>query len=182
MIHSQALVALITAILTSGLTLLGVWITNRASNQRLKIQLEHERKLKNEELLRLRLEELYVVANKYLSTLVTHYFPFQMVMNGEITFNQALDLVIEKGSSKDYEPHRVTMLIDLYFPEIKPEFQKIIDVREKLNGIVDGYKNQYKTGNPDGSKWIIAFRPLLEEIAQRADAFDQHITKIKINA
>ena len=71
-ILSEAWIALVTAVLTSTLTLIGVWLTNSANNRRLKIQLDHERKIKEEELNRERIEELYIISNKYLNTLVTN--------------------------------------------------------------------------------------------------------------
>ena len=178
-IPSVAWIALVTAILTSGLTLTGVWFTNRAANQRLKIQLEHERKIRDTELTRKRLEELYILSNKYLNTLVSHYLPYRMVMKGELTFNQALDMTIESGSKKEYDPHRVSMLIHMYFPEIKPAFDEIMDIRGKLNKIIDGYKGQYKRGDIDGSRCLEIFQPLLEKIGQLADSFDENIVRLK---
>ncbi len=178
-IPSGAWVAFVTAILTSMLMLIGVWLTNNSNNQRLKIQLEHERRIRDEELTRDRLEELYVLSNKYLGTLVSHYLPFRMVMKGEITFNQALDMTIENCSRNDYEPHRVTMLINMYFPEIKPEFDQLMEIRGKLNSIIDGYKEQYKLGDTDGSRWLEVFQPLLDRLGKLADGFDKNVVKLK---
>jgi hypothetical protein len=181
-IPSQAWVVLITAILTSTLTLISVWLTNRSNNQRLKIQLEHERKKRNEELLRDRLEELYVLSNKFLDRLVSRYVPYRAVMMGQISYDQALDIALEHGSKRDFEPHRVTMLIDLYFPSIKPDFQEILTIRDKLNNIVESHKEQYKTGDTDGSKWLTLFQPLFEELAKKANSFNKAITNVKYNA
>ena len=181
-IPSQAWVVLITAILTSALTLISVWLTNRSNNQRLKIQLEHERKKRNEELLRDRLEELYVLSNKFLDRLVSRYVPYRAVMMGQISYDQALDMALEHGSKRDFEPHRVTMLIDLYFPSIKPDFQEILTIRDKLNNIVECHKEQYKTGDTDGSKWLTLFQPLFEELAKKANSFNKVITNVKYNA
>lgn len=178
-IPSGAWVAFVTAILTSGLTLTGVWLTNNNNNQRLRIQLEHDKKIREEEIIRERLEELYVIANKYLGTLVGHYLPFRMVMYGELTFNQALDINIEMGSKTDYESHRVEMLIELYFPDIKPEFNRMMEIREKLNDLVDSYKQQYKTGNTDGSRWLAVFQPLLEQLGKLSEEFKGHIVNLK---
>jgi len=178
-IPSSAWAALVTAILTSTITLAGVWLTNRNNNQRLKIQLEHELKLKEDEIYRDRLEELYVISNKWLGLLVSHYLPFRGAMEGELTFNQALDITIESGSKINYEPHRVTMLIDLYFPQIKSEFDQMMEIREKLNLLVDGYKEQYKRGNFDGTRWLDAFQPLLERLGILSDEFTAHIVKLK---
>ncbi len=175
-VPSQAWIALVTAILTSAITLLGVWFTNWASHQRLKLQLEHDQNLKREELIRDRLEELYVVSKKYLNTLCSYYFPYRQVMKGELTFNQALDITIE--TKKDYDPNRVTMLIHMYFPEIQPSFDEIMRIREKLNSIINGYKCQYKQGDTDGTEWLRAFQPLLELLAKLCDNFDKEVVKL----
>lgn len=159
--------------------MLGVWLTNHANTQRLRIQLEHERKIRKEELLRDRLEELYVLSNKYLDTLVSNYLPYRMVMKGQLTFNQALDMTIESTSKRDYDPHRVTMLINMYFSEIKPAFDEIMSIREKLNRIIDGYKEQYRTGDTDGSKWLELFQSLLEKLGVLTDGFHQHVVRLK---
>lgn len=178
-IPSSAWSALATAILTSTITLAGVWLTNRNNNIRLRIQLDHELRLRESEIYRDRLEELYVISNKWLGLLISHYLPFRGVMKGELTFNQALDITIESGSKIDYEPHRVTMLINLYFPEIKSEFDQMMEIREKLNRLVDGYKEQYKRGNFDGVRWLEAFQPLFEKLGILSDEFTTHIVKLK---
>ena len=176
-IPSQAWIAIVTAVFTSGLTILGVSLTNNANTKRLRLQLEHEKEIKNEEMLRDRLEELYVTSNKYLDALIGYYLPYRMVMKGQLTFNQALDITIE--SKKDYDPHRVTMLINMYFPEVKPAFDEILGLREKLNRIVDSYKEQYRTGVIDGSKYLEVFQPLLEKLDELAAGFHQHVVRIK---
>jgi hypothetical protein len=62
-VPSEAWMALTGAIIGSGLTLVGVWLTNRSSIEILHIQLAHERHAKREELYRARLEELYVMSS-----------------------------------------------------------------------------------------------------------------------
>jgi hypothetical protein len=165
--------------LTSAITLLSVWLTNHANDRRLKIQLEDERRKRNEEILRDRLEELYVISNKYLDMQVTRFLPYRALMMGQITYDQALDMALKNGAKKDFEPHRVMMLIDLYFSSIKPSFQEIIDIRNKLNEIIEGHKEQYKSGDKDGSKWLKLFQPLYEEFAQKSDGFSKIIKDIK---
>lgn len=173
--------AAVTAILAFCCTLISVWVTNRSNDKRLHIQFEHERKVKKEEMLRTRLEELYVESNKYLNALGCYYLPYQTAMRGEITFNQALDITISSGSKRDYEPHRVTMLIGMYFPEVKSEFNEIMNIRSELNMIVNGYKEQYKRGDVDGSKWLERFQPLFEEFVKKVDRFEKIVTKVNIN-
>ena len=176
-IPSEAIVIIATALITSTITLISVWLTNSASNKRLKIQFQNEKDIKKEELIRSNLEELYIISNKYLDTLFTYYLPYRSVMEGKITFNEALDITI--ASKVDYDLHRIRMLINMYFPELKSKFNQIIDIRDKLNLIVSGYKEQYKTGDFDGSKWLQKFQPLYKQITELVDKFDENIVELK---
>jgi hypothetical protein len=40
-------------------------------------------------------------------------------------------------------------------------------------------KKQYKSGNPDGSKWLETFSPLFEELGIIASDFEKHIVNLK---
>lgn len=174
----EAWFALMGAIMGAALALVGVWSTNRSSIQRLVIQLQYERDLKEHENTRLRHEELYVESRKYLDAMVSYFLPYRMVMKGELTFNQALDMTIQQGQSRDFQPHRVTMLIDLYFPELNPPFDEVMAVRDNLGRLVDGYKQQVKTGDPDGDRWFRLFQPLLESLEVKATQFENCVAAL----
>jgi len=181
-VPSEAWMVLTGAIIGSGLTLVGVWLTNRSSIERLHVQLAHERHAKREELYRARLEELYVESRKYFDAIVSHYLPYRKVMRGELTFSQAQEVIITTFSKKDYEPHRVTMLIDIYFPELKSPFQELIEIRDRLGAMIDGYKARYKTGDTDGSKWLEKFQPSFEELEKQATKVEELVASLKIKA
>jgi len=177
----EAWFALIGALTGSVLTLVGGWLTNRSSNQRLIIQLQNERDEKEKESMRLRHEELYVESRKYFDAIVIYYLPYRKVMEGELTFNQALDITIERSKS-DHQPHRVKMLIDLYFPELKAEFDELMAVLVILNKCVCGYKVQYKTGNLDGSKWLEVFQPTFESFGKKSTECADRIAILERNS
>lgn len=164
----------------SSLTIIGVVLTNRSNTERLKTQLQHEQNVRRQELKRERAEELYVESKKYLNAVGIHYLPYKKVMNGELTFNQALDLTIDNGSKRDFEPHRVTMIIDMYFPNLQKPFNEIMAKRDFLNRIVTGYKVQYKTGDTDGTKWLEPFQATLEELSQAITAFENLVASLEI--
>jgi hypothetical protein len=103
-------------------------------------------------------------------------------MRGELTFSQAQEVIITTFSKKDYEPHRVTMLIDIYFPELKSPFQELIEIRDRLGAMIDGYKARYKTGDTDGSKWLEKFQPSFEELEKQATKVEELIASLKIKA
>jgi len=175
-IPATAWVALIVALLTSLLTLLGVRYTNKGNNERLKIQLEHDQKVKREELIRTRLEELYVESTKYMDKMTIHFLPYRRVMKGEITYNQALDLTLE--SKIDYDPIRVKMIMDMYFPALNATFKEVEKSLDRASKIQHGFKLQYKQGNPDGEKWLPLFQESLEDLAESTSAFKKHVAQI----
>lgn len=164
----------------SSLTIIGVVLTNRSNTVRLKTQLQHEQNVRKQELKRERAEELYVESKKYLIAIGVHYLPFKKVMQGVLTFDQARDLTIENGSKSDFEPHRVTMIIDMYFPNLQEPFNEIMATRDYLNRIVAGYKEQYKMGDTDGSEWLEPFQAKFEELSEAIIAFEKLIASLEI--
>tara|TARA_R110000764_G_scaffold14092_1_gene40434 strand:- start:694 stop:1263 length:570 start_codon:yes stop_codon:yes gene_type:complete len=173
---SSALIAFFTALLTSALTLIGVWLTNKSNNERLSIQLEHEGKLKREELFRDRLEELYVESRRYMNAVVTYFLPYRQVMEGELTFNQALDLSIDRGYT--HNPERVHLIMDMYFPELRDSFSDVEKILDKTNSILHGYKLQYKQGDCSGERWLPLFQESLERLSKAASDFEKHVQEI----
>lgn len=171
---------IVGTLIGSSLTIIGVVLTNRSNTERLKTQLQHEQNIRRQELKRERVEELYIESKKYLNAVGIHYLPYKKVMEGELTFNQALDLNIGNGSTRDFEPHRVTMIIDMYFPNLQKPFNEIMAKRDFLNRIVTGYKEQYKTGGTDGSRWLEPFQAKLEELSEAITAFEKLVASLEI--
>lgn len=163
-----AIYTLITAIFTISGTLLGVYFTNRGNTQRLVHQLEHERQTKRVQLVRDRLEELYVLAEEYANSVGGHYLPYMSVMAGELTYNQALDLTLQSGENGFPNYHRLGMLIDLYFPAVKPAFDNLIAARNEANEILSDHKRNYKKGDLDGRSFIRPLRDAITKIDQAA--------------
>ena len=153
LIPATAYVAFITALFTAGVTLLSVYLTNRGNTDRLKIQLEHDRSFKKEELYREQLEELYLLLEEWLSSLLTYYLPYMSVMKGELSYNDALDQTIDLGNSRKVNYKRLEMLIDIYFSEVKQEFALLLEKRSKAGDIMAAHKMEYKKGNLDGRQF-----------------------------
>ena len=138
-------------------TLLGVHFTNKASLARSKFQLEQASSQRKELLLRERGEELYELADKWLLRMSCYYLELHSVMQGKITYNEALDMQIEAGKIKVFNFGRIEMLIDVYFPETRNDYDKLIKMREDLNDIVAIHKQAYKRGDTDGTRFIDSF-------------------------
>ncbi len=139
-IPAAAWAAFVTAIITSSITLFGVRYTNQSNNERLKIQLDHERESRKQELISERLEELYVESKKYMNSIVGHFLPYIKVMQGEITYDDVLDMTLNTKIEHNYE--RVLLIMDMYFPELRDSFSKVEAELAKTNEIKNKYKLQ----------------------------------------
>lgn len=67
------------------------------------------------------------------------------------------------------------MLIDLYFLELKSPFDEVMAIRDNIGRLVDGYKQQVKTGDSDGDRWVKLFQPLLESLDVKTTQFENCI-------
>jgi hypothetical protein len=84
-----------------------------------------------EELLRSKLEELFLAASGFCMQVIASSTPYLSAMSGKITYDQANDI-----STKGFDPsqryfEKSQMLINLYFPEIRDLFDRLIEARDK---------------------------------------------------
>jgi hypothetical protein len=156
-VPATAWAALVAAVVTALITLTGVALTNRSSNQRLRMQLDHELQTKGQDFQRERLEELYLLVEGWVNTLFMYFLPYARVMRGDLTFNQALDITIDVGGKSTVDFKRIEMIIDLYFPELRTDLDRVHAAREAANKIIHKYKKQYETGDTDGRQFLQPF-------------------------
>jgi hypothetical protein len=169
------LTALTSAVAGGAVALLGVFLTNRSSTARLKVQLEHELRQRTTDLLRGRGEELYELTDKWLITFAKNYLSLSAVMQNKITYNQHYDLTIEEGKKSFQEYGRIEMLIDVYFPSTRPAYDKIIEARDELNNVINAHKRSYKNGDIDGYKFLKPFIQSQKSIEQAGVVFKMQI-------
>ena len=167
----------IGTLLGSLLTIIGVILTNKSSNERLKIQLEHEKNIRRKELRRERAEELYVESKKYFTALQTHYVLCERVMDGKLTISQMQDLVIQ--NKLDYEHHRLNMIVDMYFPNLQESFKDIMEKRDALSKIFSAYKEEYKNNKDHGTGLLPTFNPLIGKLISAVTDFEKLVATLK---
>jgi hypothetical protein len=92
LVPTSAYIAVGTAILTATVTLLATYFNNRANTQRLVRQLDHEKASKRQQIVRERLEELYVSSAKWFIGVDGYFLNYRGVMNGALTAEQAEEL------------------------------------------------------------------------------------------
>src|SRR5438105_6769249 len=74
---------------------------------------------------RKKLEALFMAVHTYCNKLFTANLMWPRVMRGEIDYNQGLDIFIKNHSEKDDSAEIAIMLINIYFPELRPALDLI---------------------------------------------------------
>ncbi len=141
------------------IALTGVLLTNRSNTARLKMQLDHDAGQRKAQVLRDRGEELYVLVENWLNSFSGHYLNISFVMQGKLTYDQALDLDKEALGRSGLQFSRIALLIDIYFPGSRSGYDQMINARTKVNKVECAFKHAYDRGDFDGEKFL---RPYVE--------------------
>ena len=176
--ENETLNTMITVLTTGFITLLAVHLTNRANYKKLILQTELEREIKIKEIIRKKLEELYLLTDTWITAIITNWLPYHKVMLGELTYNQALDITIQQGENYKYEFSRIKMLIDLYFPSVLEKYNELLKAKNSVNQILDTHKRDYKKGNINGLKYAEPFLNEQKKFAEKVEILMQSITDL----
>lgn len=167
--------ALLAAAVGSGITLLSAHLTNRSNATRLKVEHHHQAHQRNQELLRERGEELYELTDKWLGGLVGHYISRGFVMQGKLTFDQYHDLVIRDGEKRTVNFGRIEMLIDVYFPTVRAQYDAVIRGRDELNKVDVAHKRAYERGDAEGTDFLKSYVQAQKTIEGAGDSLKKKI-------
>lgn len=109
---------------------------------------------------RKKLEELYFAIHTYCIKLFsTNMFQLQ-AMRGEITINDANQHIIQYHQGKEDKSHDVAqMLVNIYFPKLKPQLAAIINRRDRINQVYSQFRR-----DGDGTRYAKRFADELKGI------------------
>ena len=172
-------IPIVTAAITAAVTLLAVYLANRGNANRLSLQLQHERNIRRDALYREKLEELYVLVQHYTTLLQSESLPYVRVMQGELNYNKALDMTNEMMNDRLPDFHRLQMLVDLYFPQIRGTLKEFMDARDTMNKIRAVHKSEYKKGNLDGRMFVKPMLAALERIEEVGEMLKSEISALE---
>jgi hypothetical protein len=116
-----------------------------------------------------RLEELFILFKKWALKHDLVYINHARAMKGDIDYQVMLDMEIERCYKNPFDFNRLEMLINLYFPNIKAVYERLIETRTKANKFMLEYGNQYVKGNTDGRKFLAPFLDAQKEFSQEAE-------------
>ena len=142
--HLPSILAWGGSVVTGIFTLLGVWFANRSSLKQLTVRLAHETDKERSEAKRARLEELYSLVDRWADQVVIHHVTYRKVMEGELSYNQALDLTSKNDGN--FDAHRMFTLAELYFPAAHEALNELKELRDKAASTQTSFREAYKQG------------------------------------
>ena len=170
------------AIIAGVISIITVWLTSRANIRHLRVQLAHEKDTKKDTLKREKLEELYILVDKWLTAIFTFYLPLAPVMQGTYDYKEFMKISTDINNRLNVDFTRLEMIIDIYWPSLKPSYEELIKARDELSRIVMEHKNSYLAGNTDGKKFLNPFNQAQLKIESLGISFKEEITKYANNS
>jgi hypothetical protein len=168
---------ILTAFITAFATLSDVFLSNRSQKERFELQINNEKILKNNELLREKLEELYLLFKGWSTHVEIVYINHTRGMAGDLDYKAVVDLEIQRGKEITDNFGRITMLIDLYFPNLRDEYNIVDQARSSANEIMQEYRNNCFDGKYDGKRFVQVFLSRQKIFSETANNFQKLIAQ-----
>jgi hypothetical protein len=96
-----------------------------------------------EEILRTKLEELFLEVSGYCTQVIQSHHPFVSAMEGKITYNKASELFLKDIERFLRHNEYVQMLVNLYFPEYRERLAELVAALHKAQGILKAFEQNY---------------------------------------
>ncbi|HEX4004718.1 MAG TPA: hypothetical protein VHX60_00955 [Acidobacteriaceae bacterium] len=96
-------------------------------------------------------------------------------MSGNLSYDQMLDLTIEDLKRNPRDLSRIGMLVDAYFPEARPDYDRLIESGDSLNEVALKHKLTYFSGNRNGEGLRGSFTLTMNRVDSSGKAFGEII-------
>lgn len=172
--HLPSILAWGGSVVTGIFTLLGAWLANRSSLKQLTVKLENDAEGERREALRVRLEELYSLVGLWADEAVIYHTTYRKVMDGEITYNQALDLTI--NNERKVDANRMFTLAELYFPAAHNALGELKKLRDEASSVQSSFKAGYKRDGRPSKAHSLALTSVLERFNSAIDFYQKQLS------
>jgi hypothetical protein len=149
-----ALATVIGGVLAGVVAVVVMIFNNRATTQRLRLQLVHDREAQRHTLLREKLEDLYITSSKWFVSLDSYFQSFRIAMREETPQDKTVELFHSYVSDQNDDRQRTGMLIELYFPQLEEAFALVQSTLQEGRAIVREYVYQPKRNHEDDMRYL----------------------------
>ncbi len=165
--------ALIGTIVGGLLTLAGVFYSNYASRDLWTRQAAKQDSDRKKEIYRGVAEDLYINFSEWANFVLSSHFSLYSVMDGKISYNDYLDMVIKSKDDVKHNHHRIEYLLKAYYPHLVDEYAEVKSSLEEVNKIIFDHKKHTENGH--------AGRQFLGPLIASDDIFEKRCMALKEN-
>lgn len=124
--------SVVTAFIAASSTLIAVFITNWFNSKQTRLNLELVRDQKMLELRLHKLEDLYLLFEQWTTYLSSTYLIYSHAYTGQLNYTQVLDMINKKSEKENIDFHKIQMLLNIYFSELRENYEKVMLARSSL--------------------------------------------------
>lgn len=162
----------ITAGISASAALLGVHLSNKASERRIAIQFEKEAKARAIALKSEKMEELYIIFKSIDDYINNVYHIMKPYIYKEINYNEAMSYMEANIKQPTDENTRLHAIATLYFPCLTVEFKNFVDARGKVFSSLNRFSNKHHNLTPE------EFNQLFKNFKSHSKIFSDKIVKV----
>jgi hypothetical protein len=136
-----------------------------------------EYKEKIPDFMREKIEELCVLFDAWSTHIQIHYLNFTKAMAGDLELNSMLKLEIQRGKENNLNFGRIKILIDLYFPHLRDNYNAVEAAKTNANNIMLTYQKNCRNGDFEGRSYVEPFLFYQKAFREEAKNFYEIISK-----
>jgi hypothetical protein len=138
-----------------------------------------KRKYKEIELKREKAEELYLLLTEWSKVLFLQKQHLVYVMKKEISYREYQDYIIKNfGDNTKFDFKRIDMLINIYFKNLLPFYNKVLEKRDLVNKIQFKFENNCIKGTCDYKINIKEYMDKTYTIVEEINVLKNEITNL----
>ncbi|MBB5411709.1 hypothetical protein HDG34_005670 [Paraburkholderia sp. HC6.4b] len=178
----NVVVPAISAMIGALIALGGVWLTNWQANKRFLTQLDRDERKEKRDFIRQRGEELYGLADDWATYVWQEHLIWLAAMHGRHSVQEARDLAIENAKGHHDQFRKVSMLMNVYFDELRDALSELNLCRIKLDLHQSRFLKVAKSETSDWTRAAKRHRTLMQDLQGAQARFLKLLAEIIRNA
>ena len=126
---------------------------------------------------RSKLEEFYSAHSAFIRQLRADWLLHMNVMRNQISYDDALDIIVNREKAPDPPFERAEILVALYFPELVGHFQELLELRDEAATAINSYKQDYKKIGPNETPALGRMNELCASLTSYEHGFRERVVR-----
>ncbi len=102
-------------------------------------------------------------------------------MRGQFGYDKALDMTLASGEKRDYDPNRMHMICDIYFPELSKPIDDLLNINCKVLDVREDFKRKYDAGMQKDEKMADVYLDKVNMLIEEASKLESQVVSVVKN-